>query len=364
MKITVDKFNDILLYSNKNIEKLTRSIVNESSNACLAALYEDAAILLDHKEGIFYSAKYSFNPKEGTVVFEDFDAIELTRDTSSFKNAVDSFFEEESDIDSLKEAYQVFASDQEAFIDSVVSEALSEKNAADVIDYTVLDGINESVSIKNEAFFKEYSKRIDSHPLTSIKKFDWANPVKVALFETEDIKVVNKNAKANAVELYKDSSFKKRINEAFASLKEGEEADLLALAEDYSQIFYLDKADRKTLFGKATLGNPALLEGRTSLFKKAEEIFAENEDIVAIAANYITEAEEDGEAVADEKDLPKELSAEEVDKLVGELEKALDKVEDEKLGDKIEGLIKALNDGKETGTNVDNVKESIDILCL
>lgn len=363
MKITVDKFNDFLLYSNKNIEKLIRGIVNESSNASFVALYEDAVMLLDHKTGTFYTSKYSFNPKEGTVMFEDFDAIELTRDTSSFKNAVDNFFEEEGNIDTIKEAYQVFASNQEALIDSVVTESLSEKNAFDVIDYSPLEGINESVSIKDEPFYKEYQERINSHPLTSVKTFGWDKPIKVSLYETEDIKIVNKNAKANAAELYKDSTFKKRINEAFDAFVEGEEEKLALVCEDYSQIFYLDKADRKTLFGKSTLGNIKLMEGRNSIFKKAEELFVENEDIATIAANYLTEAEE-GEEPAEDKELPKELSAEETDKLVKELEKALDKVEDEKLGNKIEALIKALNDGKETGTDVDTVKESVDLLCL
>ena len=363
MKLTVDKFNDFLLYSNKNIEKLIRGIVNESSNASFVALYEDAVMLLDHKTGTFYTSKYSFNPKEGSVIFEDFDAIELTRDTSSFKNAVNDYFEEEADIETIKEAYQVFASNQEAMIDSVVTESISEKNVIDIIDYSALEGINEDVSIKNEAFYKEYQARLDSHPLTSIKTFSWDKPVKVSLYETEDVKIVNKNAKFKATELYKDSTFKKRINEAFNALSEGDEEPLALVCEDYSQIFYLDKADRKTLFGKSTLGNVKLMEGRNSLFKKAEEIFVENEDIAAISAQYLTEAE-DGEEPADDKELPKELTPEETDKLVKELEKALDKVEDEKLANKIEALIKALNDGKETGTDVDTVKESIDILSL
>lgn len=363
MKITVDKFNDFLLYSNKNIEKLIRDIVNESSNASFVALYEDAVMLLDHKTGTFYTSKYDFNPKEGTVIFEDFDVIELTRDTSSFKNAVNNYFEEEAEIEEIKEAYQVFASDQEALIDSVVTESLSEKNAFDIIDYSTLEGINEEVSIKDEPFFKEYQTRLDSHPLTSIKTFSWDKPVKIALYETENVKIVNKNAKSKAAELYKDSVFKSKINEAFNALAEGDENPLIIVCEDYSQIFCLDKADRKTLFGKATLGNVNLMEGRNSLFKKAEEIFAENEDIIEISSQYLLEAEE-GEDPADEKDLPKELTPEETDKLIKELEKALDKVEDEKLGDKIETLIKALNDGKETGTDVDTVKESVDILSL
>lgn len=364
MKITVDKFNDFLLYSNKNIEKLISGIVNESSNASLVSLYEDGAVLLDHKTGVFYTSKYSFNPKEGILVLEDFEEIELTRDTTSFRSAVDSFFEEEIDISSLKEAYQTFASDQESFLSSVVAESLSGKNSVDVIDYSVLEGINEDVSIKNEIFFKEYQARLDSHPLTSVKTFDWTKPVKVSLFESEDVKIVNKNAKAKASELYKDSTFKARINEAFEELKVGNEDKFVVFCEDYSQIFYLDKADRKTLFAKATMGNTKLLEGRSEMFKSAEKLLTENEELSTIVSNY-NEAEEEAEVSDKEgEDLPKELTPEETDKLVKELEKALDKVEDEKLAGKIEALIKELGDGKDTGTNVDTVKESVSILSL
>ncbi len=366
MKITIDKFQDFLLYSNKNIEKLISRVVNESSNASLVSLYEDAAVLLDHKTGTFYNTKYSFDAKEGTIVFEEFDELELTKDSTSFKEAVRNFFEGEIETDSLKEAYTTFSSDQESFIDKVVSESLCEKDFNDLIDYSPLNGINESVEIKNEAFFKDYKKRLETHPMTSIKAFDWKNPVKVSLIESESVKFVNKNAKEKALNLYKDSTFKAKVNEAFSALKEGNEEELVALAEDYSQMFYLDKADRKTIFSKATMGNTDLLEGRLELFKKAEALFEENETIANVVAVIKEEeaAAEEGEAAPEEKGAAKELTPEETDKLVAALETALEKVEDEKLADKIEALIKALGDGKETGTDVDTVKESVSILSL
>lgn len=369
MMITIDKFQDFLLYSNKNIEKLISKVVNESSNASLVSLYEDAVILLDHTTGNFYNAKYNFNAKEGTIMFEDFDEIQLTRDSAAFKNAVQSFFEEEIETSDLKEAYSTFASNQEAFLDKVVSESMAEKDFNNLIDYSPLQGINEEVSIKEKSFYKEYVKRIETHPMPSIKTFNWVSPVKISLIENENIKIVNKNAKSKANSLYKDSTFKARANEAFSALKEGNEETLISFVEDYSQVFYLDKADRKTVFSKATMGNADLLENRLSLFKQAETLFEENEDIATIMSNYREAEEAEAEAEDEEtetpsKDAPKELTPEETDELITALETALEKVEDEKLANKIEALIKTLSDGKETGTDVETVKESISLLSL
>lgn len=363
MEITIDKFQDFLLYSNKNIEKLVSRVVNESSNASLVSLYEDAAILLDHKNGSFYKSKYEFNPQEGTIVFEDFEEINLKKDTSSFKDAVNNFFEGTLEVSDLAEAYQSFAADQESFIDSVVSESLSEKNFNDLIDYSPLEGINEEVDIKNESFFKEYKARLESNPMESIKMFDFVNPVKVSLVESESVKIVNKNVKERAKLLYKNSDFKSAVNEAFEALKEGNDEYLKVLAEDYSQIFSLDKAERKEIFAKATIGNANLLEGRTAMFNKAEKLFAEDENIIALCEAAEEEAPADT-AADKEEDVPSELTPAEVDKLTAALEKALEKVEDEKLADKIEALIKALDDGKETGTDVETVKESVELLTL
>lgn len=365
MTMTIDKFQDILLYSNKNIEKLISKVVNESSNASLVSLYEDAAILLDHKKGNFYNSKYSFDAKNGVIVLEDFEQIELSKDTTSFKDAVRNYFDSELDISSLKEAYTTFSSDQEAFIDSIVSESLSEKNFNDLIDYSTLEDINEDVEIKNETFYKEYKQRLSSHPMGSVKVFNWKTPVVVSLLESESVKFVNKNAKAKAKELYKDSTFKSKANKALESLKEGNIYEMASLAEEYSQIFYLDTADRKTLFSKVSMGNSKLLEGRKEMISDMETLFNEDEDLSTIMMNYKEAAEEDDTETTDEaKDTPKELTPEESDKLVKELEKVLDKVEDEKLANKIEALIKALSDGKDTGTDIETVKESIEILSI
>lgn len=365
MNLTIDKFQDFLLYSNKNIEKLVKRVVNESSNASLVALYEDSAILLDHKNGSFYSSEYKFNPNEGTLVFENFEEINLERDVSSFKDAVNNFFEsEDKDVTTLTEAFQAFSSDQEAFIDSIVNESLSDKNFNEIIDYSALEGINESVEIKNEPFFKEYAERLSSHPMGAIKKFDWANPVKVSLVESEEVRFVNKNIKQKALNLYKNAEFKERVNEALEALKEGDESLVKVLAEDYSQIFLLDTADRKTVLAKAIISNSKLVEnGRNSILAKVEKIFGEDEDVLAIR-NVITEAEEESTDDTEGKDVPSELSDAEIEKLSKELEKVLDKVEDEKLGDKIEGLVKALEDSKEKGTDVETVKEAVEILSL
>ena len=67
-EMSLREFEDMNLYSNKSMERIISSIVNESSNAALVNMYEDSVILLDHEEGTFYTADYKFEPKTLTLV--------------------------------------------------------------------------------------------------------------------------------------------------------------------------------------------------------------------------------------------------------------------------------------------------------
>ena len=106
-------------------------------------------MLLDHKTGTFYTSKYSFNPKEGTVMFEDFDAIELTRDTSSFKNAVDNFFEEEGNIDTIKEAILELTGMSDEVLDEAISTGTLDNFGGDDGAENLSDTFNYSLTEKN-----------------------------------------------------------------------------------------------------------------------------------------------------------------------------------------------------------------------
>ena len=54
----ISKFNNSLMYSNKNLEKLIRKVINESSNAVLLETFTDKCILQDHITGGIYSCDY------------------------------------------------------------------------------------------------------------------------------------------------------------------------------------------------------------------------------------------------------------------------------------------------------------------
>jgi len=87
LELTIREFEEINLYSNKNLEKVVASIVNESSNAALVAMYEDSIILLDHEEGQFYFADYKFDPNKLTLEFDNFKPINLVKENYDFKKA-------------------------------------------------------------------------------------------------------------------------------------------------------------------------------------------------------------------------------------------------------------------------------------
>ena len=62
--MTIKEFEELNLFSNRNVEKITEAIVNESDNAALVSMFEDNVILLDHNSGDFYSASYKFDGED------------------------------------------------------------------------------------------------------------------------------------------------------------------------------------------------------------------------------------------------------------------------------------------------------------
>jgi hypothetical protein len=258
------------------------------------------------------------------------------------------------------------------------------KDFSEVIDYSELLGINEQVSIKDEKFFKEYKERLETHPLTEVKIFNWKDPVVVSLVETESKKLLNKNAVATAVDLWKRDEFRNEFNEAANGLiedvEEGTEM-FKSLFENYPQVFFLDAADRKALFGKTILASKELKENMNILLKGLDLLF-EKFDLSEMKEDYlreVKEGEEDMEMEAPElpkekalkepeepkeKEPAKELSKEDLQKIADELKKIAEKVEQEELKTKLEELITKLEKGKEEGTKPEDVKEAISILSL
>jgi hypothetical protein len=390
MKITTNKLQDFVLYSNSNIEKMIRSVINESDNAALVALYEDKVLVLDHKRGEFYNASYSFNPKTGIIIFEDFDEIEIENTEDSLKENIRNYFDSDNDpenIETIKEAFEDSITNNENLIKSIVSESIKGKNFTKVIDYTILENINEEIQeIKSLPFYKSYKERIENRPMTSIKHFNWIDKVQVSLLENESNRLINKSIKEKSINLSKDPDFKNSLIEAFEDLANGHEELAISLIEEYPGLFLLDKADRKTVIGKSLITRTSLLENRTKLIKEFEKIFEESENLADIrdlifeasdeisginttgaAPSVETDKEEKGETDKEDEDEPAELSDKEIESVIKALQKAAEKAEDAgnvKLTTKIDNLAQDVEKMKEVGTSPEVVKEAISILDL
>lgn len=390
LKISTAKLNDFILYSNSNIEKTIKTIVNESDNASVVAIYEDKVLLLDHKKGEFYNASYSFNPKSGIIIFEDFEEIVVENEESALKESIKNFFDSDNDpenIEAIKESFEDSITNNESFLKSIVSESIKGKNFAEIVDYSGLEGINEDVEIKNLPFYNSYKTRLENKPMTSIKHFNWNGKVQVSLVECENGKTINKSVKIKAKNLSKDPDFKRAAIEAFTALSEGDDNLAVMFIEEYPGIFLLDKAERKEVIGKSLITKTNLLENRTKLIKDFEKIFEESEELAEVR-ELIFEAEEDnisgvtttGAAPSvdteekpkegeekEEDEEPAELSDKEIEAVVKALQKAAEKaeeVENPKLQGKIEKLTADVEKMKEVGTDATTVKECVEILSM
>jgi len=424
LEMSLREFEDMNLYSNKSMERIISSIVNESSNAALVNMYEDSVILLDHENGSFYTADYHFDPKTLTLVLENYEEIFLVKEESGFKDSIKNFFEDEdASIDDLTESYKENVIEQEEFINELINETLAVKNFEDIIDYSQLAEANDDLSIKNEDFFKAYQERLETHPINEVKFFNFKDKVVVSLLENEKVKLINSNIIDKAADLWKRAEFKNSFNEAASLFIEDVEAGkdkFLKLFEEFPQVFFLDNADRKAMFGKAIISNNDLRESLDDLLKGMDILF-EDEDIDSIRESYITELEGEGDSVgahgladknspaakakalkaeklkaeklkaeklkagkikaavdtADEEPDPetdngdetadepaKELAPEDIKKISDELKKLAEKMEDEKLKEKMDGIIAKLDGSVEEGTRPDLVKEAVYLLSI
>lgn len=395
MDLSLSRFEDMILYSNKNIEKLASSVIAESSNAVLVSLYEDGAILLDHKDGQFYMCEYAFDIEKATISFNNFEPINLIRENTSFKDTVYNYFEDdEAQTSSLMEDFKMTVMEQDKFITELINEAMLNKDFGDEIDYTELSELNEH-ALDNEKFFVEYKNRLASHPLTEAKLFNWKDPVVVSLVESEKVGIINSSAKEKAQNLWKVEDFKDRfINASKTFIEDVEDgiAQYTALLEEYPQVFTLDNAERKTLFGKMLISDMSLREMRNDILKGFDLMLEQEDSVKILKETYLNEgAFEDGESVdftdddgntkptrkekdemyikgkrdeEEKEDKPLELSEEELEKIAKELDKLAKDVKGEALKEKLEKLSEKLRKGKQEGTHVKTVKEAVELLSF
>jgi len=376
-QMTIREFEELNLFSNKNVEKVISTIVNESSNAALVAVYEDSVILLDHNEGRFYTADYIFESEGLKLTLENFDEIELEKEDDDFKAKARSFFEDEkASVKELSEAYRNDVIDQDGFVSEIINEALSMKSKSNIIDYSELVEAN-SYSLVDEDYFKEYVERLETNPLNEVKFFNFEDKVTVSLFETEKIKLINSSAKEKAEGLWKNQEFKESLSEAFTVMIDNFEdgKDLFeAVLEEYPQIFSLDKAEQNSLFGKTIITNSELTESRKDIMKGIDIIF-EDESVQSTKELYLSEADEDEadedsdedgdeDKDGDDKKPAKELTPEQITAIANELKTLAKKIEDESLKEKLDSIIGKLDKSINEGTRPDVIKEAVQLLMI
>ncbi len=375
MNLKIKDFEKISLLSNRNLEKLASSVINKSYNAVLVNMYEDSVILLDHNDGYFYKADYRFDEDTLTFVFDKFDRIILEKEEVDFNKKVYDFFDGNSDSTSLIESYKENISEQDKVVSELINESLSNKNFEEVLDLSEIFESKVDVEFKNESWFKKWQERNLTHPLMEVYNFDWINPVSVSFTESEKVKVVSKNASERARNLWKNEKFKVVLKESFSSLIENVEEGIekvKELLESYPIIFTLDKAERKTLFGKAVIADKDLREYITDLNKGIDILFESNEEVKEMKESYLREEcseskskfTEKTEEEPKEEDVPEEIGKDENEKIAKKLQEIADKVSDEKLKEKLQKIIDDLADAEDTGMKVESVKEAIAILSL
>lgn len=375
MDLTLREFENLNLYSNKNMEKVIGKLINESSNAVLVNIFDDSLVLLDHDEGQFYTADYKFDESNLQLNLDNFEKVELVKEEEDFREDVSDFFDDEDSFaKNLIESYKENVIGQEKYVNELISESMSVKDFSEYADYGSLKEAKKEMVFEstNEDFFKIYKERLNTHPLNEIKYVDWENPITVSLVETEKKLLINNSVLEKAKDLWKKPSFKQTFLEAVEELvNEESDESMIALFEQFPSLFYLEENDRDTLFGKAIISSP-LSEHRKAVSKTINELLAENEDIAELKNKYVVEEEEDdegeeapeGEVEVEVEEKAPELTVEQAKKMVADLSKAKEAIEDEVMKEKIDNIIISLKNTEEEGTKPKDVKEAVAILSL
>lgn len=358
MEFTKSKLSNYILFSNKNVEKLCKSLINESANAVLLETYSDKVLMADTQTGTLYLANYNFDGK--VLTLESFEPIEIVNEDNSFVNAAREYFSADNyDTATLAEAFEEESDEQNTELSESLVQALAGKNN-EVINYVELDGINEEVrEVAEMPFFKNYEALIAESPSSSIKYFNWVDPVKVSIVNEDENRTIVSNASATAEKLIKNTEFKKSFLEAVEDMMNGDSMMMEDLLEENPSILVLEETKLKEFVGLTVIGNKELQDSRKEIVSKINEIVAESEELSDTKELFLEsedgeEGSEDASLATDEKDIEALKSA---------LDKALDKISDEKLVSKINALKDALDSSKETGTtDVGTVKECVELL--
>lgn len=356
----IGKFNNALLLSNKNVEKLARKYINESCNAVLMEMFEDKCILADHTTGQIFEANYSFDGD--TFVFENFTEIELEKSDSTLKEAIDDYFDDKNV--NLVEAYESCSDSNSDFFETSLSEALASKNMSEIVDYTSLEGINEEIGdLKENPTFKAYTARLTEKPAGHIKMFNWKEPVRVSVLDEDENVILNKSIFTKAKKLRTNVEFKKTLAEAAEDSLHGDSTVLEELISENSEVVALNEAELKELVGMSVIGNKELMENRKQITETIEDFISSDE--VLSEKRAIVEAEKTSGDEEPEEGAAPEASEQDVEAIKKALEKAKEKATDEKLISKIDSIIDSLAEAVEDeSTDVAAIKEAVEILNM
>lgn len=356
----IGKFNNTLLLSNKNVEKLARKYINESCNAALMEMFEDKCVLADHASGQIFEADYSFDGE--TFVFENFQEVELEQNNNSLKEAIGDYFDDKNV--NLTESYQNVSSSVSDVFESSLSEALASKNMENIIDYSQLSGINEEIEdLKENATFKAYSERIANKPASSIKYFNWKYPVKVSVLDEDENVILNKSIFDKAKKLKSNVEFKKTLAEAAEDSLNGDSTVLEEFISENDSIIALSESELNELVGMSVIGNKNLMENRKEIVETINNFIFN--DLTLSEKKAIIEAEKVESENEDNEDEAPEASEQDVEAIKKALEKAKEKATDEKLISKIDTIINSLTEAVEnSSTDVAAVKEAVILLSM
>ena len=393
-KMTYSQLHGVIVNDNTNIESMIRGFINESANASVVAVYDDSLVLLDTINEEFYSCNYHYNPDTLSVILEGFDKIELEEDNSiEFKLAVKDYLISESD-DSreLLNSYMKTLNKSKSEVESIVAEAISDKDYSNAADYEELSFINEEFEdLRESDFFKAYQDRLITHPLNNVLILDWENPVAFTLLTTTEPKAyINSKSKEKAKKCCASKKFKKDMCSACKAFVEDVEDGgdmLIEMFNDNPSLFSLDQTELKEAVAKSIMLDPQL-NGEYKKITEAVVHYVNNDEGFqylreaididdesdndtktpeAKAAEGEAPVEPAGEEKKDEEkkdeDKAVELTAEDKEKLVSALKTVIDKVTDEKVKEMAENLLKKF-DNDDEGTRPEDVKEAVRFLSI
>lgn len=393
-KMTYSQLHGVIVNDNTNIESMIRGFINESANASVVAVYDDSLVLLDTLNENFYSCNYHYNPDTLSILLEGFDKIELTEDDSvDFKIAVkDYLISESEDSRELLNAYLNTLNKSKGAVQSIVAEAVADKDYSNAADFEELSFINaEFTDLRESEFFKAYQDRLLTHPLNKVLVLDWENPVAFTLLETTEPKAyINSKSKEKAKKCCASKDFKKKMCAACKEFVEDVEAGGEALMEmfaDNLSLFSLNNTELKESVAKAIMLDPQL-NGEYKKISEAVVHFINNDNSFQYlreaididdagdgeadhkedkAAEGEVPAENAGEEKKDEEkkedDKPVELTADDKEKLVSALKTVVEKSTDEKIKSMAQDLLDKF-DTEDEGTHVNDVKEAVAFLSI